>query len=393
MLDDEALVDSLNRNVEKALKLGENSLNNSEDFQFLDRAHKSSPSSQNRDTQSTFSQYFNELKTKGFLFHSFLWNKVLDQRDVIVDHHKSNTNTSQQRYIIPDEVFELHSDRKVKAKSSTLLDTLENVENATTSDNLQQLDRKAVMKKYGLTPTRTNTKKKSNTNCRQEDEHRILYTRNNLNPIDFNNGDFELFNSLRNVLSHQSIQKEQVIENELNYLLRSSQRDFLQDLFERYHHNSSSNTTQSIEEFVDAELETLYQNGLKRRDKEDKSIMLLQRHATNTDTDLYGGYSRLNNGPHLNYQVERHYEFMKHVKKVFESKNDQKIFQENPMQLAYLDPSTSVYHPLAFNHIVFDADEEMSKSTRKQQTTNSRRDNPLPLLPRRQRSKTGRMFM
>ncbi|KAF0982146.1 hypothetical protein FDP41_012007 [Naegleria fowleri] len=393
--------------------------------------------------------YFHQLKKKGYLFYDYLWNKVLDRREKIVEmnsySHQQAEGPFPNALVIPDEKFELQIDRKQQAlnKENQLL-TNQYLGNTSTGDadsnsgsgaasyDEPLIENRDILKKYGLSSRSTSrgrrnrassSEKTSSTmknlaSSSQIHNFRTMYMPRNLNPVDFNSGDVELFNALKNLLSHQSIQREELIRQELSLMLQEDD-NFIEKIFEQYKSVSLKNTV-TLEQYVDTVMDMLYHRGLKRGNAQHASIALLQGHTLNEGLDIPSTSLLASNrliskshqvipnadeSKHLSYQIQRQYEFSKQVASVFNNKADRKLFQDNPMGMPWLDPSTEMYHPFAFDHVVFDpilvkhsrtAQKEATTTTKKdklQATALAQKKETIPLIPRRKKSEKTTGFL
>lgn len=387
----DTIIDALNRNVEKALKVKEDV---EEDFIIL-KDHDDGREQLKRKEGSEWN--LKRWRDAGYLFYDYLWNKVLDRREEVVRKNFGDDN----RFVIPDEKFELRSDVK-SGNVSNVISTTDNKDNlckASNSDDITLQDNKEVLEKYGLS-TQRRKKKSSATKSATATIHdyRLNYTQNNVNPIDFNSGDLELFNSLKHLLSHQSIQKEEIIRNELQTILNEN-NNFVEELLEKYH---AMTTKITLDEFVEKVMERLYKQGMERRRKQISSMALLQRHTLSTNLDMpvkpYNpNTTRSVQDAHWSYQIQRKHEFSKQVMNLFNNKADRKLFQDNPMGFHWLDPSIDVYHPLELEHVVFDpyeygSKEKTKKETKKQDKKSEKKETPLPLIPKRKKREKGALL-
>ncbi|KAG2388220.1 hypothetical protein C9374_001070 [Naegleria lovaniensis] len=441
-MNEEEIVHALNTNVRNAMVMMKNSSSRTfdefeEDFNIIKKELLHNKRSiQNSGSHST-SQipekndigYLNHWKKKGYLFYDYLWNKVLDRREKIMNHQDriAKQEYSPNTWAIPDEKFELHIDKKQslnKDRPSLFTNQEGGSSDMMHSEHVDEplVENRDILKKYGLS-TRSSSRGRRNRGSSsdtmkhhaaaltlsQTHNFRSMYMPRNLNPVDFNNGDVELFNTLKNLLSHQSIQREELIRQELSLMLQEDDY-FVEKIFERY---TSLQNTMTLEQYVDTVMDMLYQQGLKRRNAQNTSIQLLQGHSLNEGLDipslpdnrltharksLHQVIPNADANKHLAYQIQRQYEFSKQVASVFNNRADRKLFQDNPMGLPWLDPSTEMYHPFAFDQVVFEpmlkqstARKELKKKD-KTQPAFAQQKETIPLLPKRKRrEKTGFM--
>ncbi|EFC50357.1 predicted protein [Naegleria gruberi] len=211
---------------------------------------------------------------------------------------------------------------------------------------------------------------------RNIEDLRSVFTEKNTNPIDSNDGDFDLLNNLTSLLSHSSLKREEIIRKELHLLLEENSK-FMKELMKIY---SVCSMTLSLDEFIENVLEKLYDNGLEREKLRLKQLNRLQIQSLNRQIDTPRPTTleiSNNSSQSFSYNMERKYEFSKQVMKVFDS-NERKIFNDNPMGLHYLDPSIEPYHPLSFNNIIFNNDKTKKKADSNQ--------SEIPLIPKKRRT-------
>ncbi|KAL9650466.1 hypothetical protein ABK040_004690 [Willaertia magna] len=398
----EEVIESLIRNVENIKNERDFTLNNS--------------LNNNYQQNNKFSPSFDNLIEKGYYFYNYLWNTVLDQRIYL---GKENDNRFKLRKGNQQFLQEGH-------EQEDIILTLPSQTTNTTTKNKETIPtRKDVIKRYDLPileNTKTLSRKKSNKKKKLEEQYRLLYLPQNLNPIDYYDGERTFFNKLLNVLSHKCINEESLIEKEisLNY---PNKKDYAQDLYKRYLEEKNNRKEEeqkdlTIEEFSEMERQRLLERAKERQKKELHSIQFLSNNSSllvNPQLD-YLKQGIINNSHllddnnqlhYLQHKINRQYEFSKQVMKVFESKKDKKLFQDNPMGIPFIEPSIEPYHPLAFNHIVIEKPsiKEIKKKKINEETTleegnaqltqamtDRRKPKPIPILPQRQRRSNRNFF-